>query len=106
MGSEMCIRDSVSINEALKAVTINAAWQLFEDDLIGSITIGKAADFVLLSHNPLQVHPENINNITALSTWIDGIKVNTSIWSWTNFKLLLLILIDYLRTTMTNWLNR
>ena len=51
----MCIRDS-----ALKAVTINAAWQLFEDDRRGSITVGKAADFVLLSQNPLRVNPENI----------------------------------------------
>ena len=97
--------ERVTINDALKAVTINAAWQLFEDDQRGSITVGKAADFVLLSHNPLRIQPENIKNISALCTWIDGIKVNTSPWTWTNFKLLLLIVIDYIRTAINNWLN-
>ena len=97
--------ERVTINDALKAVTINAAWQLFEDDQRGSITVGKAADFVLLSHNPLRIQPENIKNISALCTWIDGIKVNTSPWTWTNLKLLLLIVIDYLRTAINNWLN-
>ena len=97
--------ERVTINDALKAVTINAAWQLFEDDQRGSITVGKAADFVLLSHNPLRIQPENIKNISALCTWIDGIKINTSPWTWTNFKLLLLIVNDYLRTAINNWLN-
>ena len=97
--------ERVTINDALKAVTINAAWQLFEDHQRGSITVGKAADFVLLSHNPLRIQPENIKNISALCTWIDGIKINTSPWTWTNFKLLLLIVIDYLRTAINNWLN-
>ena len=97
--------ERVTINDALKAVTINAAWQLFEDDQRGSITVGKAADFVLLSHNPLRIQPENIKNISALCTWIDGIKINISPWTWTNFKLLLLIVIDYLRTAINNWLN-
>ena len=97
--------ERVTANDALKAVTINAAWQLFEDDQRGSITVGKAADFVLLSHNPLRIQPENIKNISALCTWIDGIKINTSPWTWTNFKLLLLIVIDYLRTAINNRLN-
>ncbi len=97
--------ERVTINDALKAVTINAAWQLFEDEQRGSITIGKAADFVLLSHNPLRVNPENINNISVLCTWIDGNKVNTSPWTWVNFKLLLLLLIDYIHIVITDWLN-
>ena len=97
--------ERVTANDALKAVTINAAWQLFEDDQRGSITVGKAADFVLLSHNPLRIQPENIKNISALCTWIDGIKINTSPWNFTNFKLLLLIVIDYIRTAINNWLN-
>jgi len=97
--------ERVTINDALKAVTINAAWQLFEDHQRGSITVGKAADFVLLSHNPLRIQPENIKNISALCTWIDGIKINISPWTWTNFKLLLLIVIDYLHTAINNWLN-
>ena len=97
--------ERVTIGDALKAVTINAAWQLFEDDQRGSIMIGKAADFVLLSHNPLRVQIENLKDISVLCTWIDGNKVNTSPWTWVNFKLLLLIIIDYLHIVITNLLN-
>ena len=97
--------ERVTINDALKAVTINAAWQLFEDDQRGSIMIGKAADFVLLSHNPLHVQSENLKDISVLCTWIDGNKVNTSPWTWVNFKLLLFIIIDYIHIVITNLLN-
>jgi len=97
--------ERVTVNDALKAVTINAAWQLFEDNQRGSITIGKAADFVLLSHNPLRVQIENLKDISVLCTWIDGIKVNTTPYSWANFRLLLLIIIDYLHAVITNWFN-
>jgi predicted amidohydrolase YtcJ len=38
---------------ALRAVTIDAAWQVFMDDVIGSIEPGKDADLVVLSDNPL-----------------------------------------------------
>ena len=97
--------ERVTINDALKAVTINAAWQLFEDDQRGSIMIGKAADFVLLSHNPLHVQSENLKDISVLCTWIDGNKVNISPWTWVNFKLLLFIIIDYIHIVITNLLN-
>jgi len=97
--------ERVTIDDALRAVTINAAWQLFEDDQRGSITVGKAADFVLLSQNPIRIQPENLKNISVLCTWVDGNKVNTSSWTWVNFKLLLLIIIDYLHTTITSWLS-
>ena len=38
---------------ALRAVTIDAAWQVFMEDEIGSIESGKRADLVVLSENPL-----------------------------------------------------
>ena len=51
------------------------------------------------------LNPENINNISVLCTWIDGNKINTSPWTWVNFKLLLLIIIDYIHIVITDWLN-
>ena len=45
--------ERVSAYEAMKCVTINSAWQNFEEKEKGSITVGKQADFAVLSMNPL-----------------------------------------------------
>lgn len=58
--------------EALKAVTINAAHHLNQEDLIGSIKEGKKADFVLLDKDPLQVAREDLNQIKVLGTVFEG----------------------------------
>ena len=56
---------------ALKAVTIDAAWQIFQEKNRGSIEKGKFADLVILSGNPL-TNPEKIRNIKVLKTIIGG----------------------------------
>lgn len=47
------VRDGLKELEALKAVTINAAKMSYVDDRIGSIEVGKDADIVIWTHNPL-----------------------------------------------------
>ena len=54
--------------EALKGVTINAAYQGFEERHKGSITPGKLADFVVLEENPLTVDPLHIKDIAVAAT--------------------------------------
>jgi predicted amidohydrolase YtcJ len=49
--------ERISVYDALKAVTINSAWQSNMEKEAGSITIGKQADFVILDQNPLMVDP-------------------------------------------------
>jgi len=58
---------------ALRAVTIDAAWQVFMDDRIGSIEPGKRADLIVLSENPLTAL--DVREIRVDRTVIDGATV-------------------------------
>ena len=58
--------------QALKAITIDAAYQYREEDSKGSIEPGKRADLVVLSANPLTVKPMAIRDIKVLETVKDG----------------------------------
>jgi len=64
--------ERVSPMEALKAITINAAYQYFEEDSKGSITPSKLADLVILDRNPLKVPPLEIKDIRVLETFKEG----------------------------------
>ena len=67
-GHEYC----VNVKEALKAYTINAAWQIFREKEIGSLEVGKLADFVILSQNPLLFDPEKLEDIKVIETYLGG----------------------------------
>lgn len=62
----------ITVMEALRAVTINGARQIFEEQKKGSITPGKLADFVILDRNPLETPPEKIREIQVLATIKEG----------------------------------
>ena len=57
---------------ALKAMTIWAAYQHFEEASKGSIEVGKLADFVILSDNPLTVPPETLARLKVTETIKEG----------------------------------
>jgi predicted amidohydrolase YtcJ len=65
---EQCI----TIEEALKSYTINAAYAAFEEDIKGTLEPGKLADMVILDKNPLEVPKEEIKNLQILETIIRG----------------------------------
>lgn len=62
----------ISTLEALKAVTIHAAYQHFEEELKGSITPGKQADLVILSQNPLEIPAEQLMGVEVVQTIARG----------------------------------
>ena len=66
-----------TIKEALHAVTLGAAYQYFEEDQKGSITVGKQADLVILGQNPLTSDPAELENIAILETFSRGRSVYT-----------------------------
>lgn len=62
----------ISVMDALRSVTIDAAWQVFQEDNRGSIEPGKFADFVVLSGNPLD-DPMNMRSLKVDRTVIGGV---------------------------------
>lgn len=68
----------ISPTQALRAHTIDAAWQVFREDDLGSIEPGKSADFAVLSKNPLE-NAETIKDIEVLATIKDGEVIHGSV---------------------------
>ena len=60
------------VGEALRAMTANAAFALFEEQTKGTLSPGKRADLVLLNRNPLTCPPEELRNIQVVETIKDG----------------------------------
>lgn len=58
--------------EALKALTINSAIQSHEEDTKGSISVGKKADLVILSDDPLKGNPKHLKDLQVLATVKEG----------------------------------
>jgi predicted amidohydrolase YtcJ len=65
----------ISVEQAIRAQTIDAAWQLFADDVIGSLEVGKYADLVVLSADPRSVPPEEIADLEVRATFLAGRQV-------------------------------
>jgi predicted amidohydrolase YtcJ len=59
---------AITPEQALTAYTRNAAYQFGMEDDIGSLEVGKFADFVVLNHNPLKVEPDAIKNLRIIAT--------------------------------------
>ena len=62
----------ISVMDAIKAVTINGAYQYFEEDSKGSIEEGKIADFIIIDKNPLEINTSELKNIKILETIKEG----------------------------------
>lgn len=71
-GRILGVDQRVSVEEALKGITINAAYQYKVEDILGSISEGKRADLVALDKNPLEVEPDEIKDIKVERVWVDG----------------------------------
>jgi hypothetical protein len=71
-GKPIGTSQKISVTEALKLYTINAAYHTFEEDVLGSIEPGKLADMVILGKDILTVSPETIIDIPIDTTIVNG----------------------------------
>ena len=63
--------DRVAPHDALRAITLDAAWQIFGDDR-GTLEPGKLADFAVVSANPWTADPDGWADITVSQTRLGG----------------------------------
>ena len=66
--------ENISAEQALRAVTYDAAWQCHADRWVGSLEEGKMADYVILAKDPI-TNTENMRDIAVLETWVGGVKM-------------------------------
>lgn len=62
----------ITVEEAVRAYTLDSAYAEFQEDVKGSITVGKLADFVILSDDIFTINPDKIKDVKVLQTYLDG----------------------------------
>ena len=62
----------ISVEQALRMMTIEGAYAVKQENYIGSLEIGKYADLIVIDNNPLTMNPDNLKDIKVLLTMIDG----------------------------------
>jgi len=67
--------EKITVEEALRAYTVNAAYASFDEDRKGTLAPGRLADFVMLDRNLFEIAPEQIREAEVVLTVIGGRKV-------------------------------
>jgi predicted amidohydrolase YtcJ len=62
----------VSVDVALRSMTSGPAYAAFQEDVLGEITVGRAADFTVLSRDPYAVRPDSLRSLRVLRTIVGG----------------------------------
>ncbi|WKD48609.1 amidohydrolase [Microbulbifer spongiae] len=69
--------EAMSLEQALRAFTLDAAYASHQEMVIGNLTPGKFADFILLDRDIFAIDPQAIWRAQVLETWVEGEKVYT-----------------------------
>jgi predicted amidohydrolase YtcJ len=65
---------AITVDEALRAITIHAARHIGLEDTIGTLETGKEADLTILEGDPFKTDPDKISAIKVSETWVAGEK--------------------------------
>ena len=63
---------TITVEQALRMMTIEGAYAVKQEDYIGSLEAGKYADLIVLTDDPLTINPDNLKNIQVMLTMIGG----------------------------------
>lgn len=77
-GQSIGSEQRIGVYDALKAVTVNAAYQYHEEGEKGTLEPGKRADLVILSRDPLTCPPAELCSVSVVETIKDGVRVWSS----------------------------
>lgn len=73
-GSVIGPERAITIDEALRGITVHAARQMGLEDVLGTLEAGKEADFTILESDPYSTDPEKLMAIKISETWVAGEK--------------------------------
>ncbi|WP_340084048.1 amidohydrolase [Siminovitchia sp. FSL H7-0308] len=71
-GQQLGTAEAISVEDAIKAYTIDAAFSGFDENIIGSLSIGKYADFIVLNQDPFKTDPESLKDMKVTQTIVEG----------------------------------
>jgi len=71
-GNTVSPEERINLEQALRLVTIDAAWAAFEEEIKGSIEVGKLADMVILCKDPYNIPVDEVKDLKVHMTILDG----------------------------------
>lgn len=75
LGNEVCLKERISIEDALRLYTTNAAYANAIENKLGSISLNKFADVIVLDKNPLKIPADSLSDVNVLKTFVNGDEV-------------------------------
>lgn len=64
--------ERVTLIQALRGFTLDAAYAAFQEDLLGTLEVGKKADFILIDRDIFAIEPALIRDTKVIQTWVNG----------------------------------
>jgi predicted amidohydrolase YtcJ len=71
-GQVLGIEQAIAVDQALRSMTLDSAYLAFEEDLKGTLTVGKLGDVVVLEADPYEVGRQEIKDIPVAMTVVGG----------------------------------
>jgi len=67
--------EKLDLIESMHAYTYGSAYAMYEEDNIGSLEVGKYADFIIVDQDPFEIERKQLKKIKVLETYVAGRKV-------------------------------